>query len=151
MARSHALGASVGRHNFTGEGSGYGAGGEGASLSNELASAGLRTNRNEHNCQGTGVGRLEHPTSLFPAVQRQAFASLSISPGTRSKQHATVVHGVHVARGGCISPVQFLPERLAFTPPLGHPKRVRNLLAIMGPYMKSKFLFLCFDITRHLV
>lgn len=56
MARSHALGASMGRHNFTGEESGYEAGGEGASLSNEPASAELQTNRNEHNCQDTGVG-----------------------------------------------------------------------------------------------
>lgn len=78
MARSHALGVSMGRHNFTGEESGYGGGGEGASLSHELASAGLQTNRNEHNCQDTGVGRLEHPTAPFPAVQRQVFASFSI-------------------------------------------------------------------------
>lgn len=61
------------------------------------------------------------------------------------------MHGVHVAWGGCISSVQYLSERLAFTPPLGHLKRVINLLAIMGPYMKSKFLFLCLNITRHLM
>lgn len=61
------------------------------------------------------------------------------------------MHGVHVARGGCIPPVQFLSERLALTPPLGHLERVRNLLASMGPYIKSKSLFLCLDITRHLM
>lgn len=121
-----------------------------ASLSNIPASCGAANKQKltqlpRYRCQ------LERPTSPFPAVQRQASASFSISPDTCSKQHAIVMHGVHVARGGCISPVQFLSERLAFTPPLGHLKRVRNLLASMGPYIKSKCLFLCLDITRHLM